>query len=266
MVKTIELGLAMYDYDYDPALGRWMNIDNMAEKYESLSPYVYAGNVPSRFVDFDGNDFGIVIDLEKGTITILQTFYTDGNEKTNRLAKETSEYLNSLSGQFGLKTKKEGTLTINFLTNVVEGKNDEDGKEKADADDIGNFFNIEESSLAPALRIYPSGKAAKAVTEEGGDWTVFTSNDSVTGNTFKHEDLHTFGASHQAIGGDNDDFSSINERVIGSIFTTVNYRISNISLKANNYKKGDALSDIKGFPNLKYLKLKHLQKEVVLLN
>ncbi|NCT18979.1 MAG: hypothetical protein COW66_11185, partial [Flavobacteriaceae bacterium CG18_big_fil_WC_8_21_14_2_50_34_36] len=52
----------MYDFgarNYEPAIGRWMNIDPLAEKYESFSPYIYAGNVPTRFVDFDGKDFGI---------------------------------------------------------------------------------------------------------------------------------------------------------------------------------------------------------------
>lgn len=55
-----ELGLNMYDYgarNYDPALGRWMNIDNLSEKYFSLSPYHYAGNNPVLYLDVDGNEF-----------------------------------------------------------------------------------------------------------------------------------------------------------------------------------------------------------------
>ena len=52
-----ELGLNMYDYgarNYDPALGRWMNIDPLAELLEASSPYVYALNCPIIYLDKDG--------------------------------------------------------------------------------------------------------------------------------------------------------------------------------------------------------------------
>ncbi len=52
-----ELGLNMYDYgarNYDPALGRWMNIDPLAEKFPSWSPYNFCMNNPMRLVDPDG--------------------------------------------------------------------------------------------------------------------------------------------------------------------------------------------------------------------
>lgn len=55
--------LSWYDYGarmYEPALGRFMTMDSMAEKYYNVSPYAYCGNNPTNAIDPDGKHIEVV--------------------------------------------------------------------------------------------------------------------------------------------------------------------------------------------------------------
>src|SRR5690554_2011931 len=72
-----ELGLNWYNYgvrNYDPALGRWFNVDPASEMSRRFSPYVYTLNNPIYFRDPDGmvpTSFGtddIYLDARTGEV------------------------------------------------------------------------------------------------------------------------------------------------------------------------------------------------------
>ncbi|HEU4789549.1 MAG TPA: DUF6443 domain-containing protein [Flavobacterium sp.] len=68
--------LNLYDYgarNYDPAIGRWMNIDPLAQKYVNISPYVYVANNVINAFDPDGKK---IVFAKNATKEFKQAFKT----------------------------------------------------------------------------------------------------------------------------------------------------------------------------------------------
>ena len=102
-----ELGLNQYDYgarNYDPALGRWMNIDPLAEKYFGASPFNYVLNSPINSVDPDGMDVYLLTESGK-TILALK----EKNKNTDTMYAVKNNSVSDISSSSG---KKDTTPSI----------------------------------------------------------------------------------------------------------------------------------------------------------
>jgi hypothetical protein len=136
----------MYDYqarNYDPALGRWMNIDPLTEMSRRWSPYTYCYNNPLVFVDYDGMFATPPIDYFDGSGNKIGT---DGNEDDKRkfVVTNTSEV-----DKISKTNKNGGTTALSNVTSANQLPSDASLKESLNVLErtVDNGGKKEENSL-----------------------------------------------------------------------------------------------------------------------
>ena len=119
-----ELNLNLYDYgarNYDAALGRWMNMDALSEKYYPISPYTYALNNPMFFVDPDGNEIWVY--FERGGREQKKEYsYEKGRDYSNMngFEKDIYQALDALYESSNI-TLEDGT-EVNVIQTLMDDK------------------------------------------------------------------------------------------------------------------------------------------------
>ena len=120
-----ELGLNVYDYgarNYDAAIGRWMNIDPLAEDYMNVGGYVYCLNNPLRFIDPTGM---AVEDIEGGVSFTEEDAVSAFNIITGKSKNAIVEVVGSKKIRAGLNNKdkrgQNGAWSVFAVSDLAVG-------------------------------------------------------------------------------------------------------------------------------------------------
>lgn len=207
-------GLNLYDYSaryYESAIGRFTSVDPLAEKYYSISPYVYCYNNPLKFIDPTGMDGELTgSGTENNPYVVSANYYYNSKD----LNEDQINALNAALYEYNKKTwdYKESKVKkyVRFNLTAIDSNNPE---KDAAADLIAYNSQDDYVSKGNAIGLRPSMNPDGTTKDELGSangWRIDLNTDNIAKkvanganlidvlrSTFIHEIGHNLGLDHE---------------------------------------------------------------------